>query len=1209
MSLSLSLSLSLVLDLALMTAPVMAAAPADDPADEALEADPVTSTGWVLPWSDISGKDEPQAKDPSSSQPVVSPALGANPAWSAPQEVYEEADVSAEGGEPLALLSGGPCDDPWLCRQGQCDVAKLVCRDDRVHHVPYFFIQAWTNYPIEVRTSNLRALAGETEGRPDTVVRLLWCDDASCESGDVIAIDSDGNDETECRSDSKLVVYPPESGYYAVVVSAGCSGSGGIADIRIDANNATYTHSDVVFGGMTVKDVSSKAGDSLFVGKNPNSQSAGYVDDPEYHDSTLWVFSTSDTTCASSCGRFLWNDDALPSAHGHSRLLLSKIDIPQGFPGIRHSVLVGSYAGRRSDEPWWINGRLMRYRRHVAQGGGWSGSAQMDGDGDGLSAELEALLGSCDSPTQGTSNIGVAGMSCGQYATLVNDYRNAKTSRECEPGSSDPYCWTPLDSDNDGIPDDWEVFGGVVQCTHTPVPPYGGVGSCPSKGLHQSWSSCWYYGGCFSLPVSALTDPDPGAYDVYVNSDHWACVGPLCADIHGTGLLDESHRITDDQQAWLPDVWTTDPSTCWDGTSSQSPCPGPNDLRYRARIHVYDGERLEAPDCAPGWETPMGARAGRTFWNYLMDPRRRYTGFFRYGFAGHGGGGQTDGDNPVFTWGNQQDEYATYHALSHEVGHTLGLDHTFKNAAGAEEDCPKPPAPSCPSVSGNCTGGDCVGHVNPQVASLMSYEHKTFLPKSPDLPSGACHAGCEERHGRFSKGLNPDLDEGALVELYSLSDWRTTKRAQDLFCLKDIHAPSVANPAVCGVNCERTYDVTCDANQCRIDWNRNGQPDNGAYSRDLTYGRFDGDPATGCAQDVLVDTNEWLHIMAMGKDALDAVRVPAGEPNRTFTNFHFYTDTFNGDAPANMLAAPLEVTHDVTMDNDSYPRNIAGIGSGCPSGSVRQDQCQADQDCLSGSCDVSTGRCNCSSNKDCRSFSCGASSKCSIDAGACTCSTGTDCPGAGGCSAGECLTTRESDEAPFGSHQRPPYRVATFDGPASTSYVRLANRASQSVTETITANSGFGVLVDLRFDGFAQGQTKQVVASSGSFEIAVALLNGLPKLKVTSGTKEPLVFPGRDVGRALIPGRWYRVRVGLWEGEVFATVTAWNMLTGGYDDTLVASGCIYETWPGALPATGSIWLGADGPTSQHRLRGALDNLTIGNIRVGGAKKPTACAEQ
>lgn len=202
---------------------------------------------------------------------------------------------------------------------------------------------------------------------------------------------------------------------------------------------------------------------------------------------------------------------------------------------------------------------------------------------------------------------------------------------------------------------------------------------------------------------------------------------------------------------------------------------------------------------------------------------------------------------------------------------------------------------------------------------------------------------------------------------------------------------------------------------------------------------------------------------------------------------------------------------------------------------------------------------------------------------------------------------RESDEVPPSPNQRPPFPVGTFDSP--TSFIRLANRASQTVTETISINSGFGVLVDLRFDGFAPGQTKEVVASSGSFEIAVVLDEGKPKLQVTSGTAEPLLFPGRNVGRPLIPGRWTRVRVGVWDGEVFATVTAWNMLTGWYDETLVASGCVYESWPGALPATGTIWLGTDGPSSEHRLRGALDNLTIANVRVGGVEKTAACEQQ
>ena len=1216
-----SLSCILVVAASLIGTPSAAfGAPEDAAPEQIIEPgwSPDGETGEVVPWEELSGKLTEPGPDESDvdALPVVPVSSGSSVELALPQELLilhedlsesplsESLDKGGGGGGTMAMTSS-PCDNPRICRSQRCDPAKVVCSDDSIHNVPLFIVDVWSNNLIEVRTSELRTLAGETEGRPDTVVYLLWCSDPTCMDGDIVAIDDDGNDETECTSDSKLVVSPPEMGVYAVVVAGKCGGMGGIADIEIKVNSSTYNWTNRVFGGMTVRSVESRTGDSVFVGKSPNSSVAGYAPDPEYHDSMMWVFSTSATNCTTGCGQFLFNDDAIPSGLPQSRLLLSKVDIPEDFPGTNNAILVGTFRGSLPSSPYTINGRVMRYRRHASNGGSWTGAPQQDLDGDGLSRELEGLLGSCDDSTDATTGIGVTGMTCLDYANLVNGYRNDKTARECEIGSTDPFCWNAGDSDNDGIPDDWEVFGGVVRCAHPPQPPYQDAGACPRLGLHGDLSGCVDNGACYALDVSALSDPDPGAYDVYVNNDYWACTGPWCASIHKQGLLDATHRMAPAQQGWLSEVWTDEPRTCWDG--SLPPCSDPADRPYRARIHVYDGVRRDVPDCKGGYALPMGGRGTRNFWNYQFDPRRRFMGFFRFALGADGkGGGQTDGGTPVLIWANLQSEVTTYHTISHEVGHTLGLEHTFQNAVGKSKDCDG----GCPSVVTNCHGNGCVNHINPQVASLMSYEHKKFLPKSPNLP-GACDVGCDYVYSRFSKGLNLPLDEGSLVELFDNGPhgWRTRKRVQDLFCLEDGNAPSPANPNVCAGACDDTFPVDCVSygSQCLIDWNRSATADLVPYALDLTYGRFDADPQTDCDEDVLEDTNEWLSIFALGKDRLDVVRVPAGEDNRAFTDFHFYADSFNGIAPTNLLAAPITVESSVTMTEDNYPTNITSAPSDCPTLAIQVDTCTGPGDCASGICE--SNRCACTDNSQCRSFYCQSSGSCSVASGVCTCAVDDDCPGGGGCATTECGSSRFGRTKQPDSNYEPAYYAAALAGPGSSSYLRLSDQGSSGITDTVTLNDAFGVLMELRFDGFAVGQARQTVATSGAFEIAIVSEGGLPMLEVSSSSNPPLVFPGREVGQPLEPGRWYRIRVGRWDGEVFVTVVAWNKLTGWYDNDDQGGGCVWTTWPSPLQPTGDIWLGYDGVTDSDRFSGALDNLTIANMRVGGTGKTATCEQQ
>lgn len=1136
-----------------------------------------------------------QAKDPVGSSEVATP------------EPFE--DCKGEYEASASLLGGS---GPDSCT----DDTKVVCAYDSVYHVQHYLLSVVNLNQIVVKTYNLQSYEGPGGTTvPDTLTYLMRCLDANCTYGDTLVIDDDGNSETPCDPgspgtcyDSKIVFTPTATGTYRVVVASYYQGREGFADVSVTINGwSPVVYTNRFFGGYHVRDKEVRQNDVLLVGKNSNDM--GMDGNPEYHDSTLLYLTNGAASCAARCGTFRFNDD---TTFGSSTLRLSRMDIPSNYGSSVARILVGVFDRvDGSNNPYRMNARLVHVRRHTSSGGWWSGPGQEDHDGDGLTAEVESGVGSCDQAADAPPDgVGVQYMRCSDFEFLVNDRVNQSHPGLCP--SDDAKCWHPWDSDNDGLRDDWEVWAAVVKrAGSAPVGPYYACDDCASIPLLQA-TTCPTGHYCTALPLSALSDPDPSRYDVFFVSDYWKCTGSYCAADHSGGST--QHSVTQDQQDLLPRVWTDDPGSCWDGRipTTVYPCDDPQrDLPYKVAMHLYNGRAHLLPDDTAAFE--FGANGTRSYFSRWFDSAKKYTHVFRYALATHMGGGQSG--TRTMVWGNWlQESPVVVTTFSHETGHLLGLNDAEPSDCGLQGQCPEAYNRCAPFF---CSDGRNKAYgQNPNLPSLMNYSYARLRPKHYPVPGigEPPFDSCSESYLRFSKGLNPVLMESSVWETENWS-WRAGKRVSEVFCFNDLNwCGSPANP----------YHPYCSGSTCRIDWDAlrlDGTQPPEPYSFDISYGRWCGaEPINECcpqgqdcaslawcAMDALEDRNEWLTMIALGKQNLGPTWAD---------DFTIYQDSFNSANTGNYAGWDFTIQKNLQYENALYPHNLCVAPADCPTSGCRWDVCQGASDCKKGQQCLGSS-CWCDSDDDCYSAWCDVSvGICRTDWGVCECAAHGDCPRSyqnvclpnGVCN--NIWLATDDNQVTRMVWARPPRESARFAGPGQGNYIRLVNSGSTSPIWTIGGDhEEFQVEFDFRFEGFSAGQTRQILVSSGSFTAAIVPCGSAACLHFSVPRQtNALYFPGCTQGRRIERHRWYRVRWSLrGASDHYVTVQAWDMKQGGYSGGIEESGCVYRSFPSPLPDTGDVFLGWNGQDDGYRLKALVDNVSLFNYRADG--RPSECEDQ
>ena len=1099
--------------------------------------------------------------------------------------------------------------------------------------------------------SSLRARTSGLAGTEDTVLYLVKCD-GSCWSstavvaGDVIEADDDGNTDLDSTSplDSKIDRANLAAGNYRVVVTSFDVGSHGIGDLEITLNGgAPSTETGLPFGGFETQVAKAEPGDSFLAGKNNNE--GPMPGDGDYHDTTLSVFTSFVKECPGNCGRYFFNDDARATSNGTAqmRILLSKIKYTEAtFRNGR--AVVGAYGTFIDSSRYQINARFLHYRRHTDEGGVWTCAEQKDQDRDGLSQEIETAVGSCDTTADAPSGgVVVANKNCLGFGQFVNAQVNAELDPDpcpVTPASTGNggECWNTMDSDNDGVRDDWEVFAGGRSCTETPTGPlYGNLGTCSDLDLHDTGTGCLVGSFCPLLTVSALQQPHPGAYDIFVQQNYVKCTGSQCAADYAGGP--QHARSNLGQVFHLAYPWTTDPETCWDGTTGA--CPNADrDLRYRVRLHYYLGDDAIA-DTVHAWPrvgSEMAMFGDFRTYNSFFNRRfgtgslagRRYLNVFRFSLALLGGAGQAPGHARHHVWTNANATTTPQVIMvqfSHELGHNLGLEHPheFRPAALAEPDGAQVPAGKCDKQGLPCTGNcRCFANCatgpepnNPAVPSVMNYGYTAGMPeKNAASPTGigACQSTCSWKFSRFSKGLNNFVLEGSLLERTN-THWTWMKYAQETACYTETGINGSCSPfgryPVEG-NCipgtpGHICKPSCDIWGCYFDYNRDQSYATSAVSWDVSRGDFDF-VSGSCVLDSLSDVDEWRRIIGRGRLGLSFLKDD---------DYVSYAAPFNNGTATDLAEWGYPILVDATFDLATYERNMCEDASACSTGqSCKKDTCTTPTqvaDCGTDSCNG--GVCSCTLDADCplSGWCDKPAGKCGMNRGTCGCFADEHCVAVADESkcnavAGHCQNIRSAEidpSPPNDMTQLRPRESVKFDGTNSGDDIVLQCTANGGPCIGMDSRNSFEFGLDFRWDGFSAGNPIQVLVKIDIFQLVIHDIGNGPQLRATVTGFEWAVL----IAPAPIQAhRWYRVRWALsaFDVDYWLQVVPWDLRQGWFPAAVPASHCRRRSLGVNLGSPGDVRIGSSSTTGVTDFHGRIDNFGIFNRELAA---PAGCVVQ
>lgn len=1141
----------------------------------------------------------------------------------------------AGGIEALAITY-----DPSLdhCVNG----TKTLCANPDVFHFIHAKFEVTSSNALSVYTTDLQSIAGST---PDTLLYLMKCSSSVCDAGEIVAINDDiGGWPPNYASSITLSV--PSSGWYAVYVVAYSAGRRGLCDLVVSqTGGVNFTYSDHPFSLWSIGPKEVRPYDVLVVGKNPGADSMTTAGFANYHDSKVLLVSNAANNCTTDCGRFQFQDDTVIGTGATTYMTRLSVGTAFGTP-TSAKIMVGVYGSGTvgSGEHFKMNARLAHMRWYATTG-------DNDIDGDRITAEVEAQLGTCDSgsDTNG-ADILVDGWDCADVREWVNTQVNAFEGgticpTQNNPGtSSHPHCWSPSDSDHDGIDDGAEFFVLAVGCDGAPAGPYREATGCTQ--VRSLFDDCDSGDWCALEPASGnMNSPffgqDPTVYDVFVEADYLRSTDQ-------TIEADHQHALSAAQQAELGELWGVEPAKCWDGASTGT-CQGPTDLRYRVNMHAFAGSGHQVVDDRAQEEIIKGGGATfvRSHFYARANAAMRAYRAHRYAIALHqDGNGQTDATRTL-QWGNQnQTDFHARKALSHEVGHTLGVTKHYHDGQDPQATtCGTPPTACtwCTADGTNCSPAlpnhDCpttptaVNAVveNPVVPTLMSYQYARagMLPLNGIPPSTlTSYSECKFENLRFSKGLlGRQVDETNLDNSWSpgsgWAEWQLRHLAQSMFCYQSYN--QCRGPGTFGLfdDYGNQYGPYCDvdssgaATTCYFNWDgQTAWPTNTSTAlgdTDITAGRWHVPslvPGLISNTEILEDMDEWAKMLSGGR------RILAHDGYRWMC---LYANTFNGPQLTDDFCGwdeTIVVDGGMTATEVNYPiegctttATCAGANAVCliEAGTCSPTACPS-QACANGSCSCADVNGD-DDDSLCLSGQCVAG-RCVRTWGGCTCTSNTDCPGQGsaacvGAPNGRCKTFRDGEAAqPVGESGQPwPLRdSAEFDG--NDDRLQLVG-GSESRLASIGSNyqNRFSLHFDFRFDGFDGTESAQVLWSSNTFQLVVASAD---QVQATVGGHTALVWSGLE------RGRWYRV---IWSASRFDEQGHFLWLrrmdpeTGWYGAAGTGGGgsCVYQSWSTDLASPGDVWIGHDGSSDASLyFHGRIDNVALVNFT---SARPIDCTEQ
>ncbi len=753
---------------------------------------------------------------------------------------------------------------------------KPICKNTGVRKIYRGFFAAYAGRTYEIQTSDLKALTGESNV-PDTVIRVI---DES--SGTLVAV----NDDWTANSfASKVTFSVSEDKFVTFLVHGYMSNNHGTCDISLKENGTTLLSlNDTAFGGWELLSKPVRAGDQIFVGKNTESSDLSF-NPSSYADSVLYVFNNSTLSCSSgSCGSYVFNDDDIGT--------LSRVySVP--WTASAASVVVGADVADAV-----MNARLFHVRKS-----GWGTAVcpstllYSDCDGDGLSREIESVLGTCDDSSGPSSNCSTTyGRKFAAYAHFV-----------------------PQDSDSDGASDFAEVYGMQKSCQKTPVSPLWSAGTCSDATMS---STCSY---CQKLPLSSMDNPDPTVYDIYVQaagtSDPY---GYISGTVH-------EHTLGELAIAYLNYTFALEPLECRQSEAliSSGACPNDSSLEYHTKLHVFTSSPIPGELLYQRYTV----HAASAFFNKYFYSARRYSKIFQFLFSDHF---YDRGENvyelsvypstrPLMS--ETANAYYSAESASHEIGHCLGVSldtdipnrvsisnyfygtsglmarktgypSTFGSTCSSDQDCePGICGPTC-HLDDDCSYGACVE------GRCTSMIRECAINCGSPAESNSYFA-------RFSRGGEPPLDEAEIFETghsetLSTNWWCAWGR----WALLDQFSSPECGGGVCSIDFDADPDTPASPDEpYAYDFNWNGY-----YS-------------------VLEDTDEWKDIFSDGKSACHTV------PPST-NAFLAYGSSFSSAGPIDGsgfgsgssgsygITGPSNPPPGSSPDDPGYSLTFGGPGSG-----------------------------------------------------------------------------------------------------------------------------------------------------------------------------------------------------------------------------------------------------------------------------------------